>query len=142
MTRATLDPNVLIRMAAGGTRSEIFNRWRAKHFDVVMSFATLTELRIVLARPEILEYVTGKSTQDFLLFIDEHALFVQPNLSAPTCRDPEDTSLIATAVGGRVNFLVSSDPDLLEDVDLMDELTRLGIRIVKAAEFIESLGKS
>lgn len=107
-----------------------------------MSFSTLTELRIVLARPEILEYVTEKSSRDFLLFIDEHAHFVQPDLSAPTCRDPEDTSLIATAVGGRVNFLVSSDPDLLEDVDLIEELARLGIRIVKAAEFIESLGKS
>ena len=57
MTRAVLDTNILIRMAAGGSRSELFNRWQAKRFEVVMSFSTLTELRIVLARPEILEYV-------------------------------------------------------------------------------------
>jgi len=142
MTRAVLDTNILIRMAAGGSRSELFNRWQAKRFEVVMSFSTLTELRIVLARPEILEYVTGKSTQEFLLFVDEHAHFVQPNLSAPTCRDPEDTSLIATAVGGKVNFLVSADPDLLDDGKLIAELSQLWIRVMRVAEFFKAIDNS
>lgn len=137
--RASLDTNILLRMIAGGSHSELFVRWQEKKFYLIMSLATLTELRIVLSRNEVQHYVKREKGETFLLLLDESAIFVQPNLSAPTCRDPEDTSLIATAVGGKVNYLVSADHDLLDDDELIEELNRLGIRIVKAEDFLVAI---
>ena len=137
--RASLDTNVLLRMIAGGSRSELFARWQEKKYYLIMSLATLTELRTVLSRNEVQRYVKRDKGETFLVLLEERAIFVQPDLSAPTCRDPKDTSLIATAVGGKVNFLVSADSDLLGDDELIEELDRLGIRVVKAEEFLVAI---
>lgn len=140
MTRAILDTNLLLRMAAGGERSLLLHRWQARHFDLIMSLATLTELRVVLARPEIQRYVPTLVGAQFLALIEQRAIFVQPDLSAPTCRDPQDTALLATAVGGQANFLATADPDLLDDPKLISDLAARNIKVVRADEFLENLG--
>ncbi len=38
-----------------------------------------------------------------------------------------------------MNFLVSADSDLLDDDELIEELDRSGIRIVKAEEFLVAI---
>jgi putative PIN family toxin of toxin-antitoxin system len=56
--------------------------------------------------------------------------FVVPApLSAPVCRDPDDDVVLATALSGRADYLVTGDDDLLT-------LTRYhGIRILSPREF-------
>ena len=72
----------------------------------------------------------------FIQLLEKRAVFVQPDLTAPTCRDPKDTALIATAVGGRVDFLVTSDKDLLDDLILKEALLLHGIRVLPPHEFL------
>jgi predicted nucleic acid-binding protein len=55
--RVVVDTNALLRMAAGGERSRLALHWRDRRIDLLMSLSTQTELRTVLARPEIQEYV-------------------------------------------------------------------------------------
>ena len=142
MTRAVIDTNLLLRMAAGGERSLLLHQWQARHFELIMSLATLTELRVVLARPEIQHYISPPVGVQFVALIEQRAIFVQPDLSAPTCRDPQDTALLATAVGGQADLLATADPDLLDDPKLISRLAERGIKVVRADEFLENLGHS
>ena len=61
-------------------------------------------------------YVPEPLGAAFIARVEQRATLVQPDLSAPTCRDPQDSALIATAVGGRADYLVATDPDLLDDL--------------------------
>jgi len=135
MTRAVIDTNHLIRIAAGGNRSDLFQAWQAGRFEVVMSLATMTELRQVLARPRIQRLVSLAAGSAFCDLLERKATWVQPDLSAPQCRDPQDSSLIASAVGGQADYLVSADPDLLDDSALMAALSARGVRLMPAFEF-------
>jgi putative PIN family toxin of toxin-antitoxin system len=136
MIRAVLDTNELLRMAAGGARSQLAAAWHQRRFELTMSLGTLTELRAVLSRPAIQKYVGPVIAELYLSLIEQRASFVQPNLDAPTCRDPGDTVLIATAVGGHVDYLVTADLDLLDDPDLIADLANRGVQVVRAADFL------
>jgi putative PIN family toxin of toxin-antitoxin system len=137
--RAVIDTNGLLRMAAGGSRSQLAQLWRARRYDLLMSLSTLTELRTVLARPALQAYVPPAIGDQFLGLVETRAVFVQPNLAAPTCRDPQDSALIATAVGGRAAYLVSADPDILDDLSLGAALAERGVRVTTAAGFLSIL---
>lgn len=142
MTRAVIDTNHLLRMAAGGARSALFQHWQAGRFELVLSLATLTELRTVLARPEIQSYIPPAVGEAFCTLLERRAVFVQPDLSAPACRDPGDSVLIATAVGGRPAYLVTADPDLLDDSALHSTLQARGVIVLPAAAFLEHLAST
>jgi predicted nucleic acid-binding protein len=72
--------------------------------------------------------------------VASRAIFVQPDLAAPTCRDPQDSAIIATAVGGRADYLVSADHDILDDPQLRETLAESGVQIATAAQFLSVLG--
>lgn len=139
MIRVVCDTNILLRMAAGGRRSELMNLWRNKRITLVMSLATLTELQVVLERPKIQQYISLSKGNAFTQLVLQKSEFVQPDLAAPICRDPRDTSLIATAVGGQVAYLMTSDPDLLDDPNLIETLEQQGIQILTASEFLAAI---
>ena len=65
--RVVVDTNELLRMAAGGSLSRLAQRWRDRQYDLLMSLSTLTELRTVLARPEIQEYILPEVGDQFLV---------------------------------------------------------------------------
>jgi len=137
--RVVVDTNELLRMAAGGERSQLAQHWRSHHFDLLMSFATLSELRTVLARPKIQRYVPAGTANPFIALVEQRAIFVEPDLSAPKCRDPQDSALIATSVGGRAECLVSADPDIVDDAALRTALLQRGVRVLRAKEFLTLL---
>jgi uncharacterized protein len=139
MIRATLDTNILLRMAAGGARSRLHQLWYAQRFDLLMSLATLTEFRTVAAYPQVQQYVPLSISRAFDDLLMARAVLVQPDLTAPTCRDPQDTALIATAVGGQADFLVTADADLLDDSNLIDALAQRNVQVVRTAEFIAAI---
>lgn len=136
--RVLLDTNVLLRMDSGGNRSRIFQLWLAQRFDLIMSFATLTEFRTVSNYPKIQKFIPSSVSAEFVQLLEKRAAFVQPDLSAPTCRDPKDTALIATAVGGRVDFLVTADKDLLDHLTLKESLLLHGICVLSADDFLKA----
>jgi len=140
--RAVVDTNELLRMAAGGSQSQLAQGWREHEFDLLMSLSTLTELRTVLARPNIQTYVPAASGDQFLGLVETRSVFVQPDLWAPTCRDAQDNAIIATAVGGRADYLVSADPDILDDAQLRAALAARGVQVMPAAQFLNALAAS
>lgn len=75
--------------------------WQSHAFDVVMSLATFTEMKTVLERAEIQRYLPVVTGEAFLNLLLSRASWVQPDLRAPQCRDPEDASLIAPQLAAK-----------------------------------------
>ena len=65
----------------------------------------------------------------------------RPREVYPHCRDPKDDMIIATAIAAHANFIVTTDRDLLDDVDLCARLRdEWNLRVVEPAEFLAALG--
>lgn len=73
----------------------------------------------------------------FFRFLDRHARLANPVPDSPvTVRDPEDAHVLATALGGGADYLVSGDDDLLT---LADDARLAPVRIVTARYFLQLL---
>lgn len=109
--RLVLDTNVLIAaFIARGSCAELFEHC-ARHHVLVTSDFILAELR---------EQLVGKfkfsrvEVSEVVMLLLSRMLVVQPaNLSARVCRDPDDDEIIATAVAGNCECIITGDKDLL-----------------------------
>jgi putative PIN family toxin of toxin-antitoxin system len=54
-------------------------------------------------------------------------------------RDPKDAPVIAAAVAGRADVIVTCDRDLLDDAELRAWLTDRGIEVLTPAELVDRL---
>jgi uncharacterized protein len=135
VTRAVLDPNVLIAAAIrpDGAPAECLRAHAAGSFDLVVSPLLLAELGAVLAREKFRPFLTSEQAVRLVnaLARDSH-LADDPVERQPVSRDPTDDYLIALARSVSAHVLVTGDADLLV-LDLPD------LAIVSPREFIELL---
>ena len=110
--RVFLDTNVLV--SAVGTRglcADVLQTVLAEH-ELVVGEAVLAELRRVLQKKMRLSPDLAGEMEDFLrreaeVVLEGAAVHVVP-------RDPNDAQVLAEAMAGRIDVLVTGDRDLLE----------------------------
>jgi putative PIN family toxin of toxin-antitoxin system len=110
--RATLDVNVLVSgFATGaGTPSQLIDQWIRRQFTLVVSEHVLTRLALVWDRPYWSARYQPKEAQRALRLLRNRATIVEPDLTIRrVAEDEEDDLVIATAVAGRVEILVTGD---------------------------------
>jgi putative PIN family toxin of toxin-antitoxin system len=134
------DTNVLLRMAAAESRSPLFVAWRTHGFELVFSLETTAELVRVMAYDKVRKFLPRIRGERFLVLIQQHALFVTPATEYPRCRDPKDSMIIATAVGGKVDYLVTIDKDIYDDEELVIALYEMGIIVLQPGKLFPLLG--
>ncbi len=97
----------------------LYQRWKKKRFELITSEWQLDELSGVLSRPKLQRYLTGVTVAELL---SEMALFAEVVPHLPTLLlspDPDDDHILAIAIGGEVDYLVTGDKrDLLSLVDV------------------------
>lgn len=139
--RVAIDTNVfvssLIRRQSPPGR--VVWQWLDGHIQLVMSTWQQTEITEILQRPSI-ENVLRASLEERLQVIDGiHAATTIAPTSYPVglqVRDPKDTPILAAAIAGDADYLVTGDDDLLS---LRDD-PRIGrLQIVTPREFLESI---
>ena len=54
---------------------------------------------------------------------------VEPATIPPRCRDPKDHPVLATAIDGRADAIVSGDADLRDDDELRAEMESYGVKL-------------
>ena len=137
--RAVLDTNVLISslIATQGHPHRLFVAWQKGEFTLITSEYLLQELQHVLTYPRIVKRLPLRDAELAVLLITlaETAVIVPPPPPLPgvTC-DPKDDPVVACAVAGNADYVVSGDQDILT-------LNVYGaVRMVTPAQFVQLLG--
>jgi len=87
-------------------------------FELCVSEGTLSELEMVLARPQFAKYGSDETLRAFVESVrSDGSMFSvsEADLETvePACRDPKDNLFLALAVVAGAEIIVSSDQDLL-----------------------------
>jgi hypothetical protein len=136
--KVVLDTNVFVSglMGVGSPPRQIIDAWLDDRFTLVTSLYLVAELNHVLSYPRIADrlQVNSTHTEQILAALLSQAVIVPGNVKLPgVTRDPKDDAVVACAVEGKADRIVSGDQDLL----VLG--TYQGIRVVTPAQFAEQL---
>mgnify|MGYP000881424775 CR=1 FL=1 len=138
--RIVLDTNQLVRALMRPPQLATFiMSWEGRRFTVVCSRPLLDEYAFVLQRPEIAELIYPELRRIFLNRLQHEFTMVDiPDKLPAICRDPSDDKLIATALYGEVDYLVTADADLRTQA-VSQVLLQQNITILSMDELIARL---
>jgi putative PIN family toxin of toxin-antitoxin system len=136
--RAVLDTNIIVSryLVAIGIPARIITAWRQDRFEVVVSPALLAEYERVLNYRDVRRrhHLSPEDISNEVGAFGAAALLVEPEeVPAVIVADPADDQVLAAAVAGTADYIVSGDPHLLE------VRVYRGIRILTPATFLALL---
>ncbi|TMK38243.1 MAG: putative toxin-antitoxin system toxin component, PIN family [Actinobacteria bacterium] len=121
MTRAVLDPNVLVSAfisQRGGSPDLIVRAWREGVFELVVSPQLIAELTDVLGRPKFALQANEGRAEAYIAGLAGDAIHVDDPPDPPAVSpDSSDDYLIALGRAARADVIVSGDSDLTQLVD-------------------------
>ncbi len=92
----------------------------------------------VLTRPKLRRYEVGPETIEILLrFLAPELPRVELDVAT---RDPDDAPVVAAALAGGAQAIVTGDRDLLDDRALREWLAGHGVSVLSAAELLARIG--
>jgi putative PIN family toxin of toxin-antitoxin system len=110
---------------------------RRRELETVGSWALAEELASVLRRPKLRRYaISEDDARDLLILIARDLPEVDVTIEL---RDPRDAPVVAAAVAGRADAIVTGDRDLLDDGDLRRWLLARKVEVLAPAELVERL---
>lgn len=139
MIRAVVDTNLLVTYLLTHRppiATLIDHHLPQDDFVLVTAPELVAELDRVLAYPRLQRYYTEEERVRFVALVLALSEVVELPESIPRiCRDPDDDRVIACAVAGEADVIVSGDEDLLA-------LERVGdLRVLTARQFLEVLSR-
>jgi hypothetical protein len=139
MIKVVLDTNELVSavIKSGGLPDQVVQAWRDGKFEMVLSPAMLVESARVLRYPRLrqLHGWTDIQIDEFVDGLRAAATVVAGDVEVSVVADdPDDNVILACAVEGGADYIVSGDAHLL------NLKTYQGIRLVTAREFTILLG--
>ena len=140
MVRVVLDTNIWIRiLLRGRVTLPILEAFNEGKFQLVMSQFLFDELHQVWQRPRLLKRIDRAQALRLEVQLKERAEWVEVSTVPPNCRDPKDLPVLATAIDGKANIIVSGDDDLRADEALRAAMTARGIQILGVNSFLSQL---
>lgn len=133
MIRIVLDTSVLISflLTRGHTISRIMERWESGDIKVIVSPGILGELKMVASDERIAKRLKSGALADLCRSLQKDAFVVTGELELPgVTPDPEDDMVVACAVEGEADCIVTRDHHLLD----LEEYAR--IPILSPEEFV------
>lgn len=115
--RAIIDTNVLVSgFLWRNAPHALLEHVRTGELTLVISPALLAELADVIGRSKF-DTILVRSNTSRSHTLDELRRLAEvvesPPLPQPVCRDPDDDAVLAAAIAGQVDLIVSGDNDLL-----------------------------
>ncbi len=137
MIRAVLDANVMVSgIVTEGIPRSVLRAWRAGHFHLVASQATLDEIGRVLRYPKIVRrhHWSEAEIHAFMESLEALAILTPGRLRLNVvATDPSDDRYLECAIEGEADCLVTGDRHLL-DLGVYQE-----VEILSPREFVELL---
>lgn len=135
--RIVLDTNVLVSalITRDTPPDRLYIAWKKKQFELLTSDWQLNELSGVLNKSKLQRYLTDKSGTNLLAEMAEFADIATHLPTVLLSPDPDDNFILATAIAGEADYLVTGDKrDLLSLADVQ------GIPIITPRIALEKLG--
>jgi putative PIN family toxin of toxin-antitoxin system len=130
MLRIVVDTNLWIRALLGGPVTiPVLEAWQAQEFIVVVSQSLINELNDVWQRPRLRRRIDAEDAERLLEQLYLRGEMVEPTTVPPRCRDPKDHPVLATAIDGHADAIVTGDDDLRADEELRAAMKRYGVEL-------------
>jgi putative PIN family toxin of toxin-antitoxin system len=130
MLRIVVDTNLWIRALLGGPVTlPILEAWRSHKFTLVVSEPLIAELNDVWQRPRLRKRTDAQDAERLLEQLYFRGEMVEPTTVPPSCRDPKDHPVLATAIDGHADAIVTGDDDLRADEELRTAMKQYGIEL-------------
>lgn len=139
MLRVVLDTNVFIShlLVRVGIPAQLFDAWRAHRYILVTSPAIISEIRATASYPRIRRkfHLTDDDVDGLVTLLYSDSIVVEGLASTEGTipADPDDEAVLACALHGCADIVVSGDHHLLELRE------HKGIRILTPTQFLSQL---
>ena len=109
----------------------LYNGWRDRQFDLVTSLAQMDELERVLTYKKLQRYISRNEAMLILNTLGACAEVLEAIPQVNLSPDPDDNKIIATAMAGTVDYLVTGDKKDLLSLENVE-----GVSIVTARKAV------
>jgi len=140
--RVVIDTNQLVASLVRPPELATFlMAWESARFTVIASADLIDEYRHVLAYPDIAKLIYPELLRMFQSHLAGDIEVIDTPEVPPICRDPDDDKVIATAIYGLADFILTVDRDLLTP-DVTEKLYEVGIRVLSTDALLHLLDAS
>lgn len=140
MLRIVVDTNIWVRVLLGGPVSlPVLQALYENKFSLIVSEALITELKIVTQRPRLRRGIGAEDIQDLLEQLELRGEFVTLTTIPPRCRDPKDHPVLATAIDGQADAIITGDDDLRADDELRRAMADYGVELWGVQTLVDTL---
>ena len=129
--RVVLDTNILIGalITKGTPPDSLYQAWLRDEFELVTSLAQLSEMARVIVRPRLRRFVDADEAAAIVENIAARAVVLRGLPVVDLSADPDDNPILATAIAGKADLLVTGDKKHLLTLGVVE-----GIPVVTARE--------
>mgnify|MGYP001815902509 CR=1 FL=1 len=106
----------------------------------MVSQPLIDELDDVWQRPRLRARINPSDAERLPEQLRTRGEWVEPVTIPPRCRDPKDHPVLATALDGAADAIVTGDADLRADDELCGAMGQLGVSLWGIDRLIEHLG--
>jgi len=131
--RIILDTNLWISFLISSKYEQLDLLLSEAKCKLLFSQELLEECITVAQRPKLRSYISEDELRALLDTIDQIAKFVEVTSEVNLCRDPKDNFLLALAIDGKADYLLTGDKDLLV-LEKVEDAT-----IMKITDFFEAV---
>lgn len=143
MLHVVIDTNIWIRiLLRGQTTLPILIAWQQRQFQLVTSQALLDEFQMVWQRPRFRGRISSEQAGQLYTQMTIRSKLVELKTVPPRCRDPKDDPVLATAIDGHADAVVTGDDDLRADEELRRLMAEYRVQLWGVQSFLEALSKN
>ena len=130
MLRVVVDTNIWIRALLGGPASlPVPIALQESKFTAIVSDPLFEELREVAQRPRLKKRIDPLDVSELLEILEWRGEHVELTTIPPRCRDPKDHPVLATAIDGKADVIVTGDDDLRADDELRRAMAQYNVQL-------------
>jgi len=128
--RIVLDTNVLVSalISSGTPPGLLYEAWRSGDFQLVTSAPQIAELNRVLSYERLRPYINASDAEALSETIDAVAIVVDALPDTQLSSDPDDNTILATAIAAGADLIVTGDESHLLELESVDGIPIVTLR--------------